>query len=101
MRNVALCSYRPSDTNNKLNSTQYNKPQYSNKKETYRLKGNEWETENLIEESRDAKCADVLMTNEMHNSFNQFLFNSFLSVLQVANESSRSKHVEKTKRTVE
>ena len=32
----------------------------------------------------------VLMTNEMHNSYNQFLFHSFLSALHVSNESSRS-----------
>ena len=32
----------------------------------------------------------VLMTNEMHNSYNQFLFHSFLSGLHVSNESSRS-----------
>ena len=30
------------------------------------------------------------MTNEMHNSYDQFLFHSFLSVLHVSNESSRS-----------
>ena len=35
------------------------------------------------------KCI-VLMINEMHNSYNQFLFHSFLSVLHVWNESSRS-----------
>ena len=33
---------------------------------------------------------DVLITNEMHNSYNQRLFNSFLSALHVSNESSRS-----------
>ena len=33
---------------------------------------------------------NVLMTNEMHNSYNQFLFHSFLSALHVSNESSRS-----------
>ena len=32
----------------------------------------------------------VLMTNEMHNSYNQFLFHSFLSAIHVSNESSRS-----------
>ena len=32
----------------------------------------------------------VLMTNEMHNSYNQFLFHSFLSALHVSNESSSS-----------
>ena len=33
----------------------------------------------------------VLMTNEMHNSYNQFLFHSFfLSALHVSKESSRS-----------
>ena len=30
------------------------------------------------------------MTNEMHNSYNQFLFHSFLSALHVSVESSRS-----------
>ena len=35
------------------------------------------------------KC-NLLMTNEMHNSYNQFLFHSFLSALHVSNESSRS-----------
>ena len=30
------------------------------------------------------------MTNEMHNSFNRFLFHGFLSALHVSNESSRS-----------
>ena len=30
------------------------------------------------------------MTNEMHNSYNQFLFHSFLSALHVSKESSRS-----------
>ena len=30
------------------------------------------------------------MTNEMHNSCNQFLFHSFLSALHVSNESSCS-----------
>jgi len=42
------------------NSTQYNKTQNSNKKEMYRLKGAEWETENVKEENTDAKYADVL-----------------------------------------
>ena len=28
------------------------------------------------------------MTNEMHNSYNQFLFHSFLSAVHVSNESS-------------
>ena len=32
----------------------------------------------------------VLITNEMHNSCNQFLFHSFLSALHVSNDSSRS-----------
>ena len=36
------------------------------------------------------------MTNEMHSSYNQFLFHSFLSALHVLNESSLSKHVEQT-----
>ena len=31
-----------------------------------------------------------LMTNELQNSYNQFLFHSFLSALHVSNESSRS-----------
>ena len=30
------------------------------------------------------------MTNEMHNSYNQFLFHSSLSAVHVSNESSRS-----------
>ena len=30
------------------------------------------------------------MTNEMHNSYNKFLFHSFLSALHVSKESSRS-----------
>ena len=30
------------------------------------------------------------MTNEMHSSYNQFLFHSFLSALHVSNESSHS-----------
>ena len=33
---------------------------------------------------------DVLLTNEMHSFYNQFLFHSFLSALDVSNESSRS-----------
>ena len=33
---------------------------------------------------------NVLMTNEIHNPYNQFLFHSFLSALHVSNESSRS-----------
>ena len=33
---------------------------------------------------------NVLMKNEIHNSYNQFLFHSFLSALHVSNESSRS-----------
>ena len=33
---------------------------------------------------------NVLMTNEMLSSYNQFLFHSFLSALHVSNESSRS-----------
>ena len=32
----------------------------------------------------------MLVTNEMHNSYNQSLFNCFLSALHVSNESSRS-----------
>ena len=38
----------------------------------------------------DLKIDCVLMTNEMHNSYNQFLFHSFLSALHVSNESSHS-----------
>ena len=37
-----------------------------------------------------ASYCNVLITNEMHNSSNQFLFHSFLSALHVSNESSRS-----------
>ena len=33
---------------------------------------------------------DVLITNEMHNFSNQYLFHDFLSALHVSNESSRS-----------
>ena len=44
-----------------------------------------------------ASYCNVLMTNEIHNSYNQFLFHSFLSAVHVSNESSRSKHVEQTK----
>ena len=36
------------------------------------------------------KYQNFLMTNEMHSSYNRFLFHSFLSVLHVSNESSRS-----------
>ena len=32
----------------------------------------------------------VLMTNEMHNSYNQFLFHSFMFALHVSKETSRS-----------
>ena len=32
----------------------------------------------------------VLINNEMHNSYNQFLFHSFLSAVHVSKESSRS-----------
>ena len=32
----------------------------------------------------------MLINNEMQNSYNQFLFHSFLSALHVSNESSRS-----------
>ena len=32
----------------------------------------------------------VLITNEVHNSYNQFLFHSFLSVLHISKESCRS-----------
>ena len=39
---------------------------------------------------REAPYINVLVTNEMHNSYNQFLFYSFLSALHVSNESSRS-----------
>jgi hypothetical protein len=34
------------------------------------------------------ECVNI--TNQMHNSYNQFLFHSFLSALHVSNESSRS-----------
>ena len=34
--------------------------------------------------------ADVLITNEVRNSYNQFLFHSYLSALHVSKESSRS-----------
>ena len=37
-----------------------------------------------------ASYCNVLMTNEMYNYYNQFLFHSFLSALHVSNESSRS-----------
>ena len=37
-----------------------------------------------------ASYCNVLMNNEMHNSYNQFLFHSFLSALHISNESSRS-----------
>ena len=37
-----------------------------------------------------ASYCNVFMTNEMHSSFNQFLFHSFLSALLVSNESSCS-----------
>ena len=37
-----------------------------------------------------ASYCNVLITNEMHNSCNQFLFHSFLSALHVSNESSHS-----------
>ena len=33
---------------------------------------------------------NVLITKEIHNSYNQFLFHSFLSALHVSNESVRS-----------
>jgi hypothetical protein len=36
------------------------------------------------------KMYNVLMTKEMHNSYNQFLFHRFLSALHVSNKSSRS-----------
>ena len=32
----------------------------------------------------------VLMTNEMHNSYNKFSFHSFMSAAHVSNKSSRS-----------
>jgi hypothetical protein len=38
------------------------------------------------------------MTNEMHNSYNQFYFTIFLSALHVSNESGRAKHIEQTKK---
>ena len=37
-----------------------------------------------------ASYCSVLMTNEMHNSYNQVLFHNFLSAVHVSNESSRS-----------
>ena len=37
-----------------------------------------------------ALYCNVLITNEMHSSYNQFLFHSFLSALHVSNESNRS-----------
>ena len=37
-----------------------------------------------------ASYCSLLVTNKMHNSYNQFLFHSFLSPLHVSNESSRS-----------
>ena len=37
-----------------------------------------------------ALYCNVLMTNEMHISYDQFLFHSFLSSLHVSNEASRS-----------
>ena len=37
-----------------------------------------------------ASYCNVLMTNEMHNSYNQFLFHSFLSALHISKESSLS-----------
>ena len=40
---------------------------------------------------------NVLMTNKLYNSYNQFLFHSFVSAVHVSNESSRSKQVEETK----
>ena len=36
------------------------------------------------------QCYNVLMTNEMNNFYNQFLFHSFLSALHVSKDSSRS-----------
>ena len=38
----------------------------------------------------DTKNNNVLITNEMHNSYNQFLLHSFLRAPHVSNESSRS-----------
>ena len=40
-----------------------------------------------------ASYCNVLMTNEMHNSYNQFLFHSFPSALHVSNESIHSSSV--------
>ena len=37
-----------------------------------------------------ASCCNVLMTNEMRNSYNQFYSTVFFSALHVSNESSRS-----------
>ena len=44
----------------------------------------------LVTVSFKQKYCNVLMTNEMHNSYNQFLFHIFLSALHVSNESNRS-----------
>ena len=47
------------------------------------------QTDDIINElitiliARNLSLCDVLMTNEKHNSYNQFLFHSFLSVLHV------------------
>ena len=46
----------------------------------------------------DVHRYNALITNEMHSSYNQSLFHSFLSALHVSNVSSRSKHVEQTKK---
>jgi hypothetical protein len=39
--------------------------------------------------SKSRNCT-VLITKGMHNSYNQFVFHSFVSALHVSNESSRS-----------
>ena len=43
-----------------------------------------------VQDVQENLHSHVLITNEMHNSYNQFLFHSFLSALHVSNESSRS-----------
>ena len=54
------------------------------------------QTDDIINElitiliARNLSLCDVLMTNEKHNSYNQFLFHSFLSVLHVSNKSTHS-----------
>ena len=40
--------------------------------------------------SKYSAVCNVLMTNEMHNSYNQLLLHSFLSALHISNKTSRS-----------